>query len=83
LEPDCSRIDLQRIRRIQRLTVLGSQHWDNGFAGGAGTATITAISATRVTGTFNVTLVDNPINVVPVATANLTNGQFDMALERF
>jgi hypothetical protein len=63
--------------------VLGSQHWDNGFAGGAGTATITAISATRVTGTFNVTLVNNPINVVPVATANLTNGQFDMALERF
>jgi len=36
-----------------------------------------------VTGTFNVTLVNNPINVVPVATANLTNGQFDMALERF
>lgn len=63
--------------------VLGSQHWDNGFPGGTGTATITSISATRVTGTFNVTLVNNPINVVPVATANLTNGQFDMALERF
>jgi hypothetical protein len=63
--------------------VLGSQHWDNGFAGGAGTATLTSISATRVTGTFNVTLVNNPINVVPVATANLSNGQFDMTLERF
>jgi hypothetical protein len=63
--------------------VLGSQHWDNGFAGGVGTATITAISATRVTGTFTVTLVNNPINIVPVATANLTNGQFDMTLERF
>jgi hypothetical protein len=63
--------------------VLGASNWGNGFAGGAGTATITAISATRVTGTFNVTLVNNPINVVPVATANLTNGQFDMALERF
>ena len=63
--------------------VLGSQHWDNGFSGGVGTATITSISTTRVVGTFNVTLVNNPINVVPVATATLTNGQFDMTLERF
>jgi hypothetical protein len=63
--------------------VLGAQHWDNGFAGGVGVATITSISATRVTGTFTVTLVNNPTNVVPVATANLTNGQFDMTLERF
>jgi len=63
--------------------VLGAQNWDNGHAGGAGTFTVTSISATRVTGTFTVTLVSNPINVVPVPTAQLTNGQFDMALERF
>jgi Family of unknown function (DUF6252) len=63
--------------------VLGAQNWDNGHAGGAGTFTITSISATRVSGTFAVTLVSNPINVVPVPTAHLTNGQFDMALERF
>ena len=29
------------------------------------------------------TATQNPTNVVPVATANLTNGQFDMTLERF
>jgi hypothetical protein len=63
--------------------VLGAQHWDNGYPGGVGTATITSISATRVTGTFTATLVNNPLNVVPVATANLTSGQFDMTLERF
>ena len=63
--------------------VLGSQHWDNGFAGGVGTSTITSIAATRVTGTFTVTLVNNPVNVVAVQPAVLTNGQFDMTLERF
>ena len=63
--------------------VLGSQHWDNGFAGGVGSATITSIAATRVTGTFTVTLVNNPVNTVPVQPATLTNGQFDMTLERF
>lgn len=63
--------------------VLGAQNWDNGHAGGAGSFTVTSISATRVTGTFTVTLVSNPINVVAVPTAHLTNGQFDMALERF
>jgi hypothetical protein len=63
--------------------VLGSQHWDNGFAGGVGSATITSIAATRVTGTFTVTLVNNPVNAVPVQPAALTNGQFDMTLERF
>ena len=63
--------------------VLGAQNWDNGHAGGAGSFTVTSISATRVTGTFTVTLVSNPINPVPVPTAHLTNGQFDMALERF
>jgi hypothetical protein len=63
--------------------VLGAQNWDNGHDGGAGTFTVTAISQTRVTGTFTVTLVNNPINVTPVPTARLTNGQFDMALERF
>ena len=63
--------------------VLGAQNWDNGHAGGAGSFTITGISATRVTGTFTVTLVNNPINIVAVPTARLTNGVFDMALERF
>lgn len=65
------------------IMVLGAQNWDNGHAGGAGTVTITSISQTRVAGTFTVTLVNNPINVVPVPTVHLTNGQFDMALERF
>jgi hypothetical protein len=63
--------------------VLGAQNWDNAHAGGAGTLTVTSISATRVTGTFTVTLVNNPINVTAVPTARLTSGQFDMALERF
>jgi len=63
--------------------VLGSQNWDNGHDGASGTFTVTSISATRVTGTFTVTLVNNPVNVVPVPTARLTSGQFDMALERF
>ena len=63
--------------------VLGAQNWDNGHTGGAGSFTVTAISATRVSGTFTVTLVSNPINAVPVPTAHLMNGQFDMTLERF
>jgi hypothetical protein len=63
--------------------VLGAQNWDNGHDGGAGTFTVTSISNTRVAGTFTVTLVNNPVNVTPVPTARLTNGQFDMALERF
>lgn len=63
--------------------VLGAQNWDNGHAGGAGIFTITGISATRVSGTFTVTLVSNPINVVPLPTLHLTSGVFDMALERF
>lgn len=63
--------------------VLGSQNWDNGHDGASGTFTITALSPTRVSGTFTVTLVNNPVNVVPVPTARLTSGQFDMALERF
>ena len=63
--------------------VLGAQNWDNGHAGGEGSFTITSISQTRVTGTFTVTLVNNPINAVPVPTARLINGTFDMALERF
>src|SRR5262245_8077766 len=63
--------------------VVGAQNWDNGHAGATGTFTVTSLSATRVTGTFTVTLVSNPLNAVPVPTARLTNGQFDMALERF
>jgi hypothetical protein len=63
--------------------VLGAQNWDNGHAGGDGSFTLTSISTTRVTGTFTVTLVSNPLNVVPLPTVRITNGQFDMALERF
>jgi len=63
--------------------VLGAQNWDNGHAGADGTLTITSLSATRITGTFTVTLVNNPNNAAPVPTARLTSGQFDMALERF
>jgi hypothetical protein len=63
--------------------VLGSQNWDNGHAGGDGSFTVTSISTTRVTGTFTVTVVSNPLNVVPLPAVRITNGQFDMALERF
>jgi Family of unknown function (DUF6252) len=63
--------------------VLGAQNWDNGHDGAQGSFTVTSISATRVTGTFTVTLVNNPINAAPVPTARLTTGTFDMALERF
>jgi hypothetical protein len=63
--------------------VLGAQNWDNGHDGGQGSFTVTSISATRVTGTFTVTLVNNPINAVAVPTVRLTSGTFDMALERF
>ena len=63
--------------------VLGAQNWDNGHDGAVGTITITSLSATRVAGTFTVTLVNNPLNAAPVPTARLTSGQFDMALERF
>ena len=63
--------------------VQGAQNWDNGRAGATGSFTVTSISQTRVTGTFNVTLIGNPANATPVPNAVLTNGQFDMALERF
>jgi hypothetical protein len=63
--------------------VQGAQNWDNGHAGAVGTFTVTGISATRVSGTFTVTLVSSLLNATPVPTAQLTNGQFDMALERF
>ena len=63
--------------------VLGAQNWDNGRAGGEGTFTLTSISTTRVTGTFTVTVVSNPLNPAPLPTVRITNGQFDMALERF
>src|SRR5262245_42413412 len=59
------------------------QNGDNGHDGGQGSFTVTSISATRVTGTFTVTLVNNPLNAAPVPTARLTSGTFDMALERF
>jgi len=59
------------------MMVLGAQNWDNGHAGASGSATVTAISSTHVTGTFTVTLVGTG------STAHLTNGQFDLALQRF
>jgi hypothetical protein len=63
--------------------VLGAQNWDNGHAGGEGSFTVSSISPTRVAGTFTVTVVSNPLNAVPLPTVRITNGQFDMALERF
>ena len=63
--------------------VLGAQNWDNGRTGGAGTFTVTSISTTRVTGTFTVTLISNPANAAALPPAQITSGQFDMALERF
>jgi hypothetical protein len=62
--------------------VLGSQNWDNARSGGAGTFTVTSISSTRVTGAFTVTLISNPANAVALPPAQITSGQFDMALER-
>ena len=63
--------------------VLGAQNWDNGHAGGGGTFTLTGLSVTRVTGTFTATLVLTGSNASPGSFAQLTSGQFDMALERF
>jgi hypothetical protein len=63
--------------------VLGTQNWDNGHAGGGGTLTLTGLSQTRVTGTFTATLVLSGSNASPGSFAQLTGGQFDMALERF
>jgi hypothetical protein len=63
--------------------VLGTQNWDNGHAGGGGTFTLTGLSETRVTGTFTATLVLTGSNASPGSFAQLTSGQFDMALERF
>ena len=63
--------------------VQGAQNWNNGQPGATGSFTVTSISQNRVTGTFTVTLVNSPTNATPVPTAVLTNGQFDMVLERF
>jgi hypothetical protein len=63
--------------------VLGAQNWDNGHLGGGGTLTLTGVSQTRVTGTFTATLVLSGSNASPGSFAQLTSGQFDMALERF
>jgi hypothetical protein len=63
--------------------VQGAQNWDNGRSGATGSFTVTSISQNRVTGTFNVTLINSPSNATPVPNAVLTNGQFDMVLERF
>jgi hypothetical protein len=51
--------------------VLGAQNWDNGHAGGSGSFTVTAISATRVAGTFTVTVVSN-LNAAPVPASRST-----------
>ena len=65
------------------IMVLGSQNWDNARTGGVGTFTVTGISSTRVTGTFTVTVISNPANAVALPPAQISSGQFDMALERF
>jgi hypothetical protein len=62
--------------------VMGTLNWDNAHAGATGSLTITAISQTRVTGTFQVGLIASGLNPNPT-NSNITNGKFDMTLERF
>ncbi len=62
--------------------VLGAQNWDNSHTGATGSLTITGITQTRVTGTFQVGLVPSFLNQVQTP-SQITNGKFDMALERF
>ncbi len=63
--------------------VLGSQNWDNSRAGSSGSLTITGLTQTRVTGTFQMGLIASPFNSPPLVNSNITNGVFDLALDRF
>ena len=67
------------------LMVLGALNWDNGHTGGEGTFTVTSLTAARIAGTFTVTVVPNPVlaTSASISPARITNGQFDMVLERF
>jgi hypothetical protein len=63
--------------------VLGALNWDNARSGAVGSVTVTSISTTRVAGTFQVTLQPVPTSsAVPAAPSVITNGTFDMSLER-
>ena len=63
--------------------VLGAQSWDSAHTGGEGTFTVATITTTHVTGTFTVTVVPSLLNSTGLAPSNITNGQFDMVLQRF
>jgi hypothetical protein len=67
------------------LMVMGALNWDNGHAGGEGTFAVTSLTAARVAGTFTVTVVPSPVLATSASLlpAHITNGQFDMVLERF
>jgi hypothetical protein len=58
---------------------LGGQFWDTAtFPGGTGSVVVTTITATRVTGTFSMTMQPSQTNTNP-RPAQVTNGQFDLA----
>ena len=63
--------------------VLGAQNWDSAHTGGAGAFTVATITTTHVTGTFDVTVVPSLLNSTGLAPSHISNGQFDMVLERF
>jgi hypothetical protein len=63
--------------------VLGAQSWDSSHTGGEGTFTVATITTTHVIGTFTVTVVPSLLNSTGLAPSNITNGQFDMVLQRF
>jgi hypothetical protein len=64
--------------------VLGVFNWDNLHAGATGSLTITGVTSTRVTGTFQVGLINFQLGTAPSQpNSNITNGKFDMSLERF
>lgn len=60
------------------LMILGGQQWSTAFPGGSGSVTVTTFTATRVAGTFTMTMQPSQTNTAPRA-AQVTNGQFDLA----
>jgi hypothetical protein len=58
--------------------ILGGQQWFTAQPGGLGSVTITTFTATRVVGTFRMTLQPSQANAAPKV-AEVTNGQFDLA----
>jgi hypothetical protein len=53
------------------------RHWTSSHPGGSGTVTVTALTTTRVAGTFSFVAVPDP--GTPGGTRHVTNGQFDIA----